>query len=170
MKDLVKTYPLVFRRRLLVRKFKSNNNWTILDVMVVSHLLNGALQASLSVGHIVASAELVEYTTSYASEIARVEVEKTNTTSANDDNPKDGVAQDPSLAIRPLLACIAALMNRPASQSHGPTSIISSMLSPDGHPFRFSEINLLLRQKLPRLTLRLGMTCMIQAGRRDRAD
>ncbi|EGG05245.1 uncharacterized protein MELLADRAFT_116876 [Melampsora larici-populina 98AG31] len=175
------------------------------DVMIVSHLLNGAVQASLSVGHLVASTELVEYSTRYASEIARVEVEKTNTQSANDDDSKHGVAQDPSLAIRPLLACIAALMNRPVSQSHGPTcklitilikhtidlcgslesvfgrlskpnihllsrAIISSMLSPDGHPFKLPEINLLLRQKLPPSTLRLGMTCMIQAGRRDQAD
>lgn len=170
------------------------------DVLIVSHLLNGALQASLSVGHLVASAELVEYTTRYASEIARVEVEKNNATNVN-----DGIAQDPSLAIRPLVACIAALMNRPASHSHGPTckllailikhtidlcgdlesvfrrlskpnihllsrAIISSMLSPDGHPFKLPEINLLLRQKLPPSTLRLGMACMIQAGHREQAD
>ncbi|KAH9814312.1 hypothetical protein DFH28DRAFT_1082924 [Melampsora americana] len=174
------------------------------DVMIVSHLLNGALQASVSVGHLVASAELVEYTTRYASEIARVEVEKTNATSTNDD-VKHEITQDPSLAIRPLVACIAALMNRPASQSHGPTckllailikhtinlcgdlesvfrrlskpniyllsrAIISSMLSPDGHPFRLPEINLLLRQNLPSSTLQLGMTCMIKTGRRDQAD
>lgn len=174
------------------------------DVMIVSQLLNGAVEASLSVGHLVAAAELVDYAIRYATEIARVEVEKESIT---DKQGHENLAstQDPSLAIRPLTACVAALMNRPASQSHGPTckflavlikhmislcgdlatvfrrlskpnvhligrAIISSMLSPDGHPFRLDELNLILKQKLPASTLRLGMTSMIHMGRHDQAE
>ncbi|KAG0152593.1 hypothetical protein CROQUDRAFT_129525 [Cronartium quercuum f. sp. fusiforme G11] len=169
------------------------------DVMIASQLLNSALQASLSVGHLVASAELVDYSIRYASEIARVEVEKQTI------EAKPGPVQDPSLAIRPLISCVAALLNRPASQSHGPTckflailinqiinlcgdldsvfrrlskpnvhlisrAIITSMFSPDGHPFKLLEMNLMLKQKLPPSTLRLAMTCMIHTGRQDQAD
>ncbi|PLW11011.1 hypothetical protein PCANC_19459 [Puccinia coronata f. sp. avenae] len=92
------------------------------DVLVTSQLLNGAVQASLSCGNLVVCSELVNYAICFSTEIARVEIEKQSCATIHSNNPPSSARRPPdsSLALRPLLSVIAALMGQPAARNRTP--------------------------------------------------
>ncbi|KAH9440850.1 hypothetical protein MJO28_004779 [Puccinia striiformis f. sp. tritici] len=94
------------------------------DVAVASQLLNGAVQASLSFGNVVVCGELVNYAICFSTEIARVEIEKKSSPinhATNLPNHSSSRPPDSTLALKPLLSVIAALMSQPAARNKTPT-------------------------------------------------
>jgi len=93
------------------------------DVLVTSQLLHGAVQASLSFGNVVVSSELVNYAICFSTEIARVEMEKQSCATpihpAHVPTPARR-SPDSTLALKPLLSVIAALMSQPAARNRTP--------------------------------------------------
>ncbi|KAI8453298.1 hypothetical protein BY996DRAFT_6431570 [Phakopsora pachyrhizi] len=98
------------------------------EIVITSQLLNGVLQASVSFGNLVAASELVDYAIRFSTEIARVEVEKQlrQSISTHHQLRFDSSTNyckstsDSALAIRPLISCIAGLMNQRAACSRTP--------------------------------------------------
>ncbi|WAR57840.1 hypothetical protein PtB15_5B70 [Puccinia triticina] len=92
------------------------------DVLVTSQLLNGAVQASLSLGNIVVCGEIVNYAACFSTEIARVEMEKQSCPSTRSENlpARSSRPPDSTLALKPLLSVIAGLMSQPAARNRTP--------------------------------------------------
>lgn len=95
------------------------------DVITTSQLLNGALQASLSFGNLVVCGEIINYAIRFATEIARVEIEKQSSVTLAS-NPRKATTRthdspDRTLALRPLLSVIAGLMSKIATRNRAPT-------------------------------------------------